>query len=64
MEKQRKAGREKLDTLVKERQVAAERRQEAQKAADELAKKQTEIAEKKDEANNDLSKAEPALLAA
>jgi hypothetical protein len=61
---QQEAAKEKLVTMLKEQRQSEEQKDISEKSAEKLVKKQAEIKERKVRVDEDLGKAEPALIAA
>lgn len=61
---QQEAAKEKLAKMLKEQRQAEEQKEISEKTAEKLLKKQAEIAERKLRVDEDLGRAEPALIAA
>ena len=61
---QQEAAKAKLVTMLKEQRQSEEQKDISEKSAEKLVKKQAEIKERKVRVDEDLGKAEPALIAA
>jgi len=61
---QQEAAKAKLAAMLKEQRESEEQKAIAEKTSEKLVKKQAEIKERKERVDEDLGRAEPALIAA